>query len=130
MTTRRHVVEVEGLGHGTNPIPVAVTLGGLLFSGTVPGVDRASGEVPDDRAAEIANAFENLDAVLTAAGASWGDIGKVDVSLRDKGDRPLVNDQWVARFPDAADRPARHTAEVDLPGAYNIQLEVIAVLPA
>lgn len=124
----RKIVEVPGLGHGANPIPVGVVVQGMLYTGTVPGVDRASGAIPADKATEIENAFENLGAVLEAGGASWGSICQVDVLLQDKGDRPFVNESWVKRFPDHDDRPVRHVTETPLPGDYNIQIRIIAVV--
>ena len=124
----RKVIEVHGLGHGTNPIPVGVVIAGMLYTGTVPGIDRETGKVPADRATEMELAFVNMEAVLEAAGASWASIARVDVLLRDKGDRPMVNDSWVKRFPDPQDRPVRHVTETALPYDYNIQIEVIAVV--
>ncbi|GGI07542.1 RidA family protein [Egicoccus halophilus] len=127
MPAKRQVIEVEGLGHGDNPIPVAVKAGGWLFTGTVPGIDRATGTFPDQVATEIANAFDNLGAVLEAAGVAWGDVTKVDVSLRDKAHRNFVNDNWLKYFPDDDDRPVRHVSRVDLPGEMNIQLQIVAM---
>lgn len=48
---------LNGLGHGGQPIPVAVTLAGLLATG---GVDRETGKRPADLADEVANVFSNI----------------------------------------------------------------------
>lgn len=128
MAKQREVIEVQGLDHGANPIPVGVAIGGMLFTGTVSGVDRSTGDVPADKEAEFSNAFENLGAVLSAGGSSWRAVAKIEVLLKDKGDRLLVNAEWLKKFPDEADRPVRHVSAVELPGALNIQLEVVAFL--
>ena len=124
----RKVIEVAGLNHGANPIPVGVVVRDVLYTGTVSGVDRSTGEVPVDKTTEFANAFENLGAVLDAANASWASIAKVDVLMRDRGDRPILNDAWLQRFPEEHDRPVRHVHEAKLPGDYNIQIQIIAAV--
>lgn len=124
---RRQVVHVKGLGHGQNPIPVAVVVGQFVFTGSISGVDRDDGSIPADIATEVRNAFDNLGAVLSEAGCGYPDVAKVDVSLRDKKNRGHVNTEWLKHFPDEDDRPVRHTTQADLPPGLNIQLEIIAV---
>lgn len=126
MGTKRKVIEVPGLGHGDNPIPVGTVMNGMLFTGTVSGVDRATGTFPEDKREEIANAFANLGAVLDASGASWDTIVNVHVALQDRSDRPLVNEVWVQYFPDEHSRPTRHTSGGALPGDMNIQIQIVA----
>ena len=124
----RHVVEVEGLGHGSQPIPLAVRVGPLLTTGGISGVDRTSGEIPDDTGAEVANLFANVKAVLDAAGTDPSTVAKITFFVRDRGLRDAINQEWVAMFPDADDRPARHTLVHDLPGRMQVQAEVLAFL--
>jgi enamine deaminase RidA (YjgF/YER057c/UK114 family) len=107
----RRSIEVPGLGHGTQPFPMASRVGPLLCTSAVHGVDPATGALPADPAAQIAQVFANLDAVLAAAGGTLEDVAQVLVTLVDKAHRPLVNDEWVRRFPDEASRPARNTQE-------------------
>lgn len=124
----RHVVEVEGLKHGGQPIPWAVRMGPLLVTGSISGADPATGAAPADAATEIAQAFDNVDATLEAAGATRDDIAKVSVYLRDLKDRETLNTEWVSRFPSAEDRPVRHTTAEPLPPKYRIKLEVLAFI--
>jgi 2-iminobutanoate/2-iminopropanoate deaminase len=42
--------------------------------------------------------------------------------------REHVNREWLAAFPDPADRPARHTLIHPLRGAALMQVEIVAVV--
>lgn len=124
---RRQVIEISGFSH-RNPIPVAVKIGNMVFSGAVAGTDE-HGLTPAEPEAQIAQAFRNIQRIVEAAGGTVADIAKVDVVLRDMAHREYVNRAWLTLFPDEHDRPARHTTRADLPGDLLIQLEVTAVLP-
>lgn len=126
---RRHVVEVEGLGHGAQPIPLAVRLGPLLATGGISGVDRSTGDIPDAADDEVANVFANVAAVLDAAGADSSAVAKMTFFVRDRSMRDVINQHWVAMFPAPDDRPARHTLVHDLPGRMQVQVEVLAFIP-
>lgn len=121
----RRNIEVPGLGHGNQPIPVAALVGGLLVTGGVSGRDPQTGELPQDPAAEVAQAFANLRSILDAAGASTDDVAKVTVFVKDRDIRAHVNPVWLAMFPDPQSRPARHTLEANLTG-MRLQLECLA----
>ena len=124
---RREVIELEGFAHG-NPIPVAVKIGGMVYTGGVAGTNEA-GVTPTDPDEQIGQVFKNLKRIVEAAGGTVADIAKIDVKLRDMSHRPIVNKHWLAMFPDEHDRPARHTSQADLPGTLAIQVEMVAVLP-
>jgi 2-iminobutanoate/2-iminopropanoate deaminase len=82
----------------------------------VHGVDPSTGELADGAEAQVRQAFANLRAVLAQAGASVDHVAQVLVTLTDREHRKLVNESWVELFPDPASRPARQTAERELPG--------------
>jgi len=124
---RREVIELEGFAHG-NPIPVAVKIGGMVYTGGVAGTNEA-GVTSTDPDQQIGQVFKNLKRIIEAAGGTVADIAKIDVKLRDMTHRPIVNKHWLAMFPDEHDRPARHTSQADLPGTLAIQVEMVAVLP-
>jgi 2-iminobutanoate/2-iminopropanoate deaminase len=122
----RRSIEVEGVGHGNNPIPFGSRVGPLVCSGGIMGADPATGKVPSDGAEQVRLAFQNLAALMTVAGGTPEDVAKVDVLLGDPALRGAVNEEWLKMFPDAESRPARHTTRQDLAGGMLIQLEVIA----
>lgn len=129
MTARRTSVYVEGLAHGDNPIPAGAVVGGLLFSGGVSGADRRAGGIPADVPEQLRNMFDNVTAIVEAAGGSLGDVVKVDVTMLDPGLRPALNVEWESRFPDRDARPARKTEFGSLPPAMSVQCQFVAVLP-
>ena len=100
----------------------------MVFSSAVGGHDPDTHELPDDPEAQVKNAFATVRNIMEAAGGSVDDIGKMEVYVRDRSIRPLVNPHWEAMFPNQDSRPVRHTVPFDLPPNYQIQLEFIAVL--
>ncbi|HUZ76794.1 MAG TPA: Rid family hydrolase [Chloroflexota bacterium] len=123
---RRQVIEVAGLSHGNNPIPVAVRMGSSLVTGGINPVDRQTGKVPEDAVAQIAAAFANAKAIVEAGGGTMADILKVDVRLKDMAQRDALNAEWLKHFPDVHDRPVRHTSQAAMQGASVIQIEFTA----
>jgi 2-iminobutanoate/2-iminopropanoate deaminase len=123
----RRSIHVPGLGHGAQPIPNASVVGNLLVSGGISGKDPITGSLPPDPAAEVAQAFANLRAVVEAAGGTLDQVAKVTVFVPDRSIREHLNPVWEQCFPDPESRPARHTLEAPLSG-LRLQLEVLAVL--
>lgn len=126
---KREVIDVPALGkHGDNPIPALVRIGNMVFSGGIAGRDPETGDVPEDAAAQVANAFTNIRLAMEAAGGSADDIAKVTVFVRDKAVREHINPEWVKLFPDEKSRPVRHVLTADIPKRLHLQLEIIGVL--
>jgi 2-iminobutanoate/2-iminopropanoate deaminase len=112
------------------PYSQAVQVGDLLFlSGQIP-LDPATGELTaDDIAAQTNRVMQNLDAILTAAGASLGSLVKTTIYLTDLADFAVVNRIYGEYF--SPPFPARATVEVKaLPRGARIEIEGIAVLPS
>jgi 2-iminobutanoate/2-iminopropanoate deaminase len=128
MTGRREL-RVPGLPEPISHYTDAVWAGDLLFiSGCIP-VDRKGALVPGDIVAQTRQVFENIRAVLDAAGARFQDVVKVTVFLIDIDDRPAVNGVRQEVFGDA--RPASTLVEVSrlaVPGAL-IEVEAVALVP-
>ncbi|HXP85022.1 MAG TPA: RidA family protein [Bryobacteraceae bacterium] len=125
--SKRVSIEVPGLKHD-NPIPAACRIGPFLVSSVISPKD-AGGKVPESLDAQCAQVFDNLKALLAAAGASPEQVIKLTVWLKDRALRPHVNKFWLELFPDPHSRPARHTFSApDLPDPQMVQMEVMAVL--
>ncbi|MEP7739593.1 RidA family protein [Nocardioides sp. 31GB23] len=125
--TWRRSIEVEGLHHGGAPIPQASLVGSLLMSSGINGMDR-EGKIPGDAATQVALIFDNIAALVEAAGGTLGDIAKCTFFVRDRSIRELIDEHWVAAFPDPASRPARHTLVQQLSAAQHLQCELVANL--
>ena len=104
-------------------------MGDLLFvSGCVP-VDGGGNVVGGDDVVEQARAtFENIRAVLRAAGATPADVAKVTVYLTDIDDRPLINPVRQEFFGES--RPASTLVEVSRLAIPGVKIEVEAVARA
>jgi len=125
-----HYVRPDGLP------PVSGYSHAVAFSGRTVAV---SGQVPADRegrvvglgdpAAQVRQVFENLTAVLAAAGATMADVVKLTVFLTDLADLPAyraVRDEYVS-----ADRPPASSL-VQVSGLvhpdFRVEIEALAVL--
>ena len=110
------------------PVPSATRIGNMIFSSAISGMDRETGEFPEDAEQQIINCFDNMRAVIEAAGGTLEDIGKIVVLIRDRKQRDILNVHWLKAFPDEHSRPVRHAAGA--PGAAEmvIQMEFIAVV--
>jgi 2-iminobutanoate/2-iminopropanoate deaminase len=125
----REEIRVPGLAEPISHYTDAVRAGDLLFvSGCVP-VDRDGNLVPGDIVEQTRCVFENVSAVLAAAGAGFADVVKVTVFLTDVDDRQAVNTVRQEVFGDV--RPASTLVEVSrlaIPGA-RIEVEAVALVP-
>lgn len=127
----RRSIYIEGFSHGKNPVPAASVIGNTLMTGAVFGTERATGEVPAAVEEQCRLMFENVGRILEAAGGRFDDILKMTFYLRPGVSRELVNQHWVARFPDPASRPARHVVVSDhLPASMSLQCDLVALLGA
>lgn len=110
------------------PYSQAVQTGNMLFvSGQIP-INPATGEmVMDSIEAEATQVMKNLEAVLTAADASFDNVVMTTIFLADMGDFAAVNAVYGTYF--TADFPARATVAVKtLPRNVNVEISVIAAL--
>jgi 2-iminobutanoate/2-iminopropanoate deaminase len=104
----RRSIEVEGFHHA-NPIPAASRVGPLVASSVIAARDPGTDHVPDDPAAQIANLFRYVGAMLQTAGADWRHVVRMNFYVPDLAVRALINEPWLEHFPDPDARPARHT---------------------
>lgn len=124
--TSRLPVESPTAPRAIGPYSQAVWSGDeLLCSGQTP-IDPATGAlVEGDVTTQTHRVFDNLDAVLHAAGLSMGHVVKCNVYLVDMADFAAMNAAYAARF--AAPYPARTTVAVAaLPLGARVEIELIA----
>ncbi|MGH8155471.1 MAG: RidA family protein [Rhodanobacteraceae bacterium] len=109
------------------PYSQGVRTGNTLYlSGQTP-IDPATGEiVAGGIEAEATRVFENLKAVLAAAGASFEDVVRVAIYMADLGNFGAVNEVMKRYFREPY--PARTTIGVAaLPRGAAVEIDVIAV---
>ncbi|HUM02874.1 MAG TPA: RidA family protein [Thermoanaerobaculia bacterium] len=120
------VVASDGAPKAIGPYSQAVIEGGFLFaSGQIP-LDPKSGDlVTGGIEASTNRVFDNLQAVLAAAGLTFKDVVRTTVYLTRIEDFPAVNAVYAQRMGDS--RPARSTVAVAaLPKAAPIEIDLIA----
>lgn len=127
--TRRKAIYVPGFAHD-NPIPAACRIDNIVTTGVINGVDPATGNFPETLEEQCVFLFQQVEAIVRAAGGSMDDIIKVTVWMKDSSQRAALNRVWLAAFPDEATRPARHTMQAPLAGKRLIQCDFTAVLSA
>jgi 2-iminobutanoate/2-iminopropanoate deaminase len=122
----REIVRSPVAPAAIGPYSQGVRSGGLLFcSGQIP-LDPATGKMVEGGISEqTERVLRNLEAVLTAGGASLSSVLKTTVYLVDLADFPAMNAVYGRFFP--GDPPARATVEVSkLPAGARVEIEAIA----
>ena len=125
---KREAVKAAGAPAAIGPYSQAVRAGGLLFcSGQIP-LDPSTGKIVDGGIeAQADRVLLNLEAVLTAGGATLGSVVKTTVYLVDLGDFSAMNGIYGKFFPE--DPPARATVQVaKLPAGARVEIDAIATL--
>jgi len=126
----RREIRVEGLAEPISHFTDAVLAGGFLHVSGIVAVDGEGRLVGgEDVVAQTRQVFENMRAVLEAAGCGFEDVVKVTVFLTDVDDRPRINPVRAEVFGDA--RPASTLVEVPrlaVEGA-KVEIECVAAVP-
>ena len=106
------VIHTDKAPSHVGPVPQAVEAGGWIYVSALFGADPVDRVIPQDAAAEANVVFDNLVAILAAAGAELTDVVRVGIVMRDlQRDRPAFNKVWADRFGDH--RPARSAIQSD-----------------
>jgi 2-iminobutanoate/2-iminopropanoate deaminase len=128
MSDVKERVQTDNAPKAIGPYSQAIKANGLVFaSGQVP-IDPATGEIIQGSIAEqTERVFENLKAVLDAAGTSLEKVVKTTVFLADLTDFAEMNAAYATFFGDQP--PARSTVEVSrLPKDARVEIDLIALL--
>jgi 2-iminobutanoate/2-iminopropanoate deaminase len=110
------------------PYSQGIVANGFLFTaGQIP-LDPTAGKIVDGGIVEQTDqVMRNLQEVLRAAGATWGDVVKTTVFLSDLAHFPTVNEVYGKWLGDA--RPARSTVQVSaLPRGAMVEIDATAVV--
>jgi reactive intermediate/imine deaminase len=111
------------------PYNQAVKSDGFIFCSGQIAIDPAAGKLVDgDVAAQARQVMRNIDAVLTAAGATFANVVKTTIFLVDMADFAIVNPIYGEPFANHV-APARSTVAVAaLPLGARVEIEVLARL--
>lgn len=126
----REEFKVPGLNPPISHYTDAVRFGNLLFiSGLAPLDEDMNLIGDDDAAAQTRQIFVNMERILEAAGAGFGDVLRVTIYLTDIDDRAIINPVREEYFGDT--RPASTLIginELAIPG-MKVEIEAIVGLP-
>lgn len=121
-------VHTDAAPAAIGPYSQAIIYNGLVYTaGQVP-FDPATGQIIEGGIAEQTDrVFDNLDAILKAAGASLATVVKTTVFLQDMNDFAAMNEVYARRF--GEHRPARSTVQAArLPRDAQVEIEVVAAV--
>jgi 2-iminobutanoate/2-iminopropanoate deaminase len=109
------------------PYSQAIKANGLVFVSGQVGLDHTTGSVVEGGVqAETHKTFDNMAAILEAAGSGLDRVVRANVYLADLGDFGAMNEVYAARMP--APFPARAAFQVaKLPAGALVEIEVIAL---
>lgn len=122
----RTAVSTPAAPGAIGPYSQAIRAGDFLFvSGQIP-IDPATGALVDGGIADqTRRVLDNLGAILTAAGTSFGRVVKTTVYLADMAEFGAMNEVYATYFPQPA--PARATIQAAaLPRSVRVEIDLIA----
>ena len=108
------------------PFSQAIVEGDFIFLAGQVCSNPVTGKLePGDVRSETKRTFENMRAILQAAGSSFDDVVKCNVYLRDINDFSAMNEVYATYF--SPPFPARTTIQAGaLPGGVAVEIECIA----
>jgi len=125
----REAISTDVAPAALGPYSQAIVAGGFVFCSGTAGIDPATGLPGDGIEAQTELALRNLEAVLTAAGASLSALVKTTIFYANVEDFATINAVYARFMPDPP--PARSApANVALPRGLLISIEAVAVLPS
>lgn len=129
MTRRPTVIFTPNAAAPTGPFAQAMRAGDFVFVAGQRGIEPGTGTLAKGTRARIRQTFENIRAILAAAGTSLEYVVSSRVYVTDMlAHRPLVNEAYERYFP--AGPPPRTIVEVArLNQEDQVEIEVVAWVP-
>jgi len=126
--TELRAIHTDDAPAAIGPYAQAVAVDGWLYaSGQIPLDPRTMELVTGSVAEQTEQVFQNLRAVLSAAGGSLDRVVKTTVFLADMADFAEMNEVYARHF--AGHRPARATVQAaGLPRGVSVEIELVARL--
>ena len=111
------------------PYSQGIIANGFLFTAGQVAIDPSTGTMSTgDVAVQTERVLQNLQAIITTAGATWSDVVKTTIFLKDLSTFATVNEVYARALGTA--RPARSTVQVAaLPLGALVEIEAIVALP-
>ena len=121
------VVSSDNAPAAIGPYSPGIQAGNMVFLSGQLGIDPATGKMPEGVEAQAKQSLANVEALLTAAGATFADVVKTTVYLADIADFAAVNEIYASKF--EAPFPARSAFQVAaLPAGGLVEIAAVAAL--
>ena len=118
------VVSSDNAPAAIGPYSPGIQAGNMVFLSGQLGIDPATGKMPEGVEAQAKQSLANVEALLTAAGATFADVVKTTVYLADIADFAAFNEVYAKYF---ISKPARSCVAVKaLPKGVLCEIEAIA----
>ena len=124
----KKIISTKNAPSAIGPYSQAVVAGNLLFTSGQIAIIPSTGELNmSSIATETKQVMTNMTAVLKEAGATFDNVVKTSIFLKNMDDFNAVNDVYASFF--TSDYPARETVQVaKLPKDVNVEISMIAQL--
>lgn len=123
---KRTNYEVPGVGHD-DPIPMGSSIGPLLQSSGMFGIDPATGKRVEGLEAQLDIALRNVRSLLDQARTGPDAVAHLTVMLQDFADAPRVADALAKVFRDRDRAPAVKFVNYRMPQHWRVQFHVTAI---
>ena len=121
------VVSSDNAPAAIGPYSPGIQTGNMVFLSGQLGIDPETGKLPEGVEAQAKQSLANVEALLTAAGATFADVVKTTVYLADIADFAGMNRAWDA-WVVPGQAPSRATVEARLANlAWKVEIVVTAV---
>ena len=118
-------VSTDNAPKPAGPYSQAIAAGNTIYVAGQGPFDPRTGKMPAAFEEQAALTFENIKAIVEAAGATLADVVKVNVFLSDTNNFAKMNEVYKRYFADPY--PARATVGAQLLGGMGIEVECVAV---
>jgi 2-iminobutanoate/2-iminopropanoate deaminase len=124
---RKRIIFTPNAPQAKGPYSQAVVVGDTVYVAGQGGFDPATGKLMNATfEEEVTRTFENVKAILAAAGAAMSDVVKVNVYLADLNNFGRMNEIYKKYF--LSDFPARATVGSTLLLGTQIEIDCVAIV--
>ena len=125
--SKRKNYEVPGIGH-EDPIPMGSSIGPLLQSSGMFGIDPRTGKRVEGLEAQLEKGVANVKSLLDQAGTTEKSAAHLTVMLQDFADAPRISQALAKLFPDPDNAPALKIVHYRMPAHWRVQFHLTAII--
>lgn len=119
--------EIPGVGHD-DPIPMGSSIGPLLQSSGMFGIDPANGKRVEGLEAQLEIGLRNVLSLLERAQTRREAVGHLTVMLQDFSDAPMIVEALDRVFPSSQRAPVVKFVNYRMPQHWRVQFHVTAIM--